>query len=373
MGVIEDIADNYSQSQMIGLGVAFLILPIVCVALRLWAKALGKGIKLDDWLVVAGAAVSVGCCVVQLVAAIDGQLGQHQTVGPDGQPLLDDPRFVIYEKCKLAVNILSTVGLGFVKSSILVFYMNIFYGKPFKIASQVVLGLVVSWTVSFFFANLFTCFPITPFIEAFYHNKCVDGLALWYGMAISDILIDVVILVMPIPMVFQLQLPLKQKLGVLVMFLLGATVCAFSLTRALIYVHVGERLTLHFNDETYYTSPVFFWAVIELSTAVLSACLPTYRPIWLLMRGRPVRQKHQGSYFSHQPGSSGISRTARSYPLGSVSDYKDDIGLTDNVRGVDVDITADNNHSEENVRPGRGITVDRSVHIGSQPAQVEHV
>lgn len=91
------------------------------------------------------------------------------------------------------------------------------------------------------------------------------------------------------------------------------------------------------------------------------------------MRGRPVRQKHQGSYFSRNQGSSGISRTARSYPLGSVSDYKDDIGLTDNIRGVDVDISADGNHSEENMRPGRGITVDRSVHIGSQPAQVEHV
>ncbi|KAI1452858.1 hypothetical protein F4805DRAFT_470518 [Annulohypoxylon moriforme] len=359
MGVIQDIADNYSQGQMIGLGVAFMILPIVAVGLRLWAKALGKGIKLDDYLVVAATAVSVGCAVVQLIAAVDGQLGQHQTVGPDGQPLLDDPRFVIYEKCKLAVNILSTVGLGFVKSSILIFYMNIFYGKPFKIASQVVLGIVVSWTVAFFFANLFTCYPITPFIEAFYHNKCVDGLALWYGMAISDILIDVIILVMPIPMVFQLQLPLKQKLGVLVMFLLGATVCAFSLTRALIYVHVD------------YTSPVFFWAVIELSTAVLSACLPTYRPIWLLLRGRPVRQKHQGSYFSRNQGSSGISGTARGYPLGSVTDYKDDIGLTDNIRGVDVDISADGNHSEEQIRPGRGITVERSVHLGSQP--VEHV
>ena len=55
MGAIEDIADDYSQSQMIGLGVAFMILPIVSVGLRLWAKALGKGIKVDDWLVVAGA------------------------------------------------------------------------------------------------------------------------------------------------------------------------------------------------------------------------------------------------------------------------------------------------------------------------------
>ncbi|KAI0110607.1 hypothetical protein F4776DRAFT_674776 [Hypoxylon sp. NC0597] len=371
MGVIENIADNYSQGQMIRLGIAFMILPIVSVGLRLWAKVLGKGIKMDDYLVVAATAVAIGCAAVQLVAAIDGQLGQHQSTGPDGMPLLDDPRFVTYEKCKLAVNILSTVGLGFVKSSILVFYMNIFYGKPFKIASQIVLGLVVGWTISFFFANLFTCFPITPFIEPFYHNNCVDGLALWYAMAISDIIIDVIILVMPIPMVLKLQLPLKQKLGVLVMFLLGATVCAFSLTRALIYVHVGDSLALHFNDETYYTSPVFFWAVIELSTAVLSACLPTYRPIWLLLRGRPIRQKKHSSYFSRNHASSGLSGSGRNYPLGSDSDYKDDIRLTDNLRGVDVDIHAESNRSDEQLPVPRGITVERSVHLGSQP--VEHV
>lgn len=34
------------------------------------------------------------------VAAIDGQLGQHQTVMPNGQPILEDPRFVKYEKVR---------------------------------------------------------------------------------------------------------------------------------------------------------------------------------------------------------------------------------------------------------------------------------
>ncbi|KAI2625267.1 hypothetical protein GGS26DRAFT_563480 [Hypomontagnella submonticulosa] len=292
-------------------------------------------------------------------------------------PILDDPRFVIYEKCKFAVNILSTVGLGFVKASILFFYMEIFFGKPFKTAAKIVLGLVIGWTVSFFFANLFTCYPITPFIEAFYGNNCVDGLALWYAMAISDIIIDVIILVMPIPMVLRLQLPWKQRLGVLVMFLLGATVCAFSLTRAFMYVHVGEKLTLHFNDETYYTSPVFFWAVIELSTAVLSACLPTYRPIWLLFRGRPVRQKNNSSYYrghgsSGRSGLSALSGTGRGYPLGSQTDYKDNIRLTD--VGVDVDIHADGARSDDQLPASHGITVERSVHLGRERREpTEHI
>ncbi|KAF3071140.1 MFS transporter, FHS family, L-fucose permease [Daldinia childiae] len=370
MGAIEEIVDNYSQGQMIGIGVAFTMLPIIAVALRLWAKFLGqKGIKLDDYLVIAAMTVAIGCASVQLVAAVDGQLGQHQSTTPDGQPILDDPRFVIYEKCKLAVNILSTVGLGLVKSSILVFYMNIFFGRPFEIASKVVLCLVIGWTVSFFFANLFTCYPITPFIEFFYHNDCVDGLALWYAMAISDIIIDVIILIMPIPMVLKLHLPWTQKLGVLAMFLLGTIVCAFSLTRALIYVHVGESLEHHYNDETYYTSPVFFWAVIELSTAILSACLPTYRPIWLLLRGRPIRPRNRSSYYARNHGSSGLGSSKREYPLGPGMDFKDDIRLTDGLRMMDVEINAQSNRSDEQLPSNHGITVERSVHMGSQPVE----
>ena len=84
------------------------------------------------------------------------------------------------------------------------------------------LSIVVAWTVSFFFSNLFTCHPVTPLVEAFYHNKCVDGVKMWYSSCYTDIFVDFMILTMPIPMVLRLQLPPKQKAAVLGMFLLGA-------------------------------------------------------------------------------------------------------------------------------------------------------
>ncbi|KAI4126443.1 MAG: hypothetical protein LQ338_003752 [Usnochroma carphineum] len=217
------ITDRYNRSQMIGLGIFFIFLPVVAVVLRVWAKLLGpRGVVGDDILIFFGLAFAIGCGSIQLIAAIDGQLGQHQTVKSDGQPLLNDPRFALYEKCKLAVNILSTVGLGFTKSAFLLFYMSIFTTKRFRIIAQVVLAIVMGWTISFFFANLFTCYPISPFIESFYHNNCVNGLALWYSMAISDIIVDFFIILLPIPMVLKLHLPLAQRIGVLAMFMLGA-------------------------------------------------------------------------------------------------------------------------------------------------------
>ena len=49
-----DTMDHYSQSQQIGIGISFLILPVIAVSARLWAKTLGrKGIMLDDYLIIA--------------------------------------------------------------------------------------------------------------------------------------------------------------------------------------------------------------------------------------------------------------------------------------------------------------------------------
>lgn len=85
------------------------------------------------------------------------------------------------------------------------------------------LGVVVAWTISYAFANLLTCHPITPLVESFYGNDCINAIPMWLSVVISDLIVDVVILLMPVPLVLRLHLPLRQRLGVLGMFMLGAS------------------------------------------------------------------------------------------------------------------------------------------------------
>lgn len=42
------------------------------------------------------------------------------------------------------------------------------------------------------------------------------------------------------------------------------------------------------RQPTDYTAPVFFWTNIELSLAIVCACLPTLRPIWSHFFPKPV-------------------------------------------------------------------------------------
>jgi len=119
------------------------------------------------------------------------------------------------------VNILAIIALGMTKASIVVFYMNIFAVKRFKIWAYGMLAIITVWMVSFFFSNLFTCYPVTPLVEAFYGNHCVDGPKMWYASSFSSFTTDFMILGLPIPMVLRLQVHWHQKLAIQGMFLLG--------------------------------------------------------------------------------------------------------------------------------------------------------
>ncbi|KAG8161289.1 hypothetical protein KVR01_009553 [Diaporthe batatas] len=228
---------DYTKGQMIGLAVGFMIIPTVFYGLRIWAKLLVKRFALDDYL--TGAALT-----------------------------------------KFALNMISILGLGLVKSSILVQYYNLFPSKIFRYVVSGSLAFVIGWTISFFFSHLFTCYPITVFIEPFYGHSCVNTIPMFLALLFTDVFADWAILLLPVPMVLKVQLPWKKKLAVIGMLGLGAAVCAVSVTRVIATYAIAEEFIKHPNDQLFYTAPVFFWTNIELSLAIVCACLPTLRPIW---------------------------------------------------------------------------------------------
>ncbi|KAM0506001.1 hypothetical protein D7B24_004132 [Verticillium nonalfalfae] len=271
---------EYTKNQMIGLAVGFMFLPIIFYGLRIWARLIIKRITLDDYLAGAAMILSIVCCSLQLAATFHGHLGQHQPQHPDGTAIMEDPGLAFFEKSKFALNMLSIVGLGLVKSSILVLYLSLFPNRKFQWVVYGVLGYVIVWTISFFFSHLFTCYPITAFIDFFQDKKCVNQVAMFLTVLYTNVVADFAILVLPIPMVMSIQLKLRRKIAVLGMLSLGAAVCAVSVTRVIAVYAIAKQYVHYPNDIIYYTAPVFFWTNIELSMAVVCACLPTLRPIW---------------------------------------------------------------------------------------------
>ncbi|KAF9693419.1 hypothetical protein EKO04_008653 [Ascochyta lentis] len=292
---------NYTKGKMIGLSVAFMILPLIFMCLRIWAKVLAKRFAWDDYLAIGALLVSLTCCILQLATTIHGHLGQHQPLDVDGNPVMDDPGLIFFEETKFALNMISIIGLGLVKASILVMYKNIFDVRRFRIIVYAALAYVIGWTISFTISHLFTCYPITVFIEPYYGNSCVETVPMFLALLFTGVFADFLILILPIPMVLSIKLDIRKKLIVLGMLMLGAAVCAVSVTRVVATYSIAEEYIKHPNDVIFYTAPVFFWTNIELSLAIVCACLPTLRPIWFHFYPRPATTHTGSGYGSSKP------------------------------------------------------------------------
>lgn len=105
-------------------------------------------------------------------------------------------------------NLFQIPALATIKLSILFLYRRIFRGQAFNIASWVLIGIVIAWAITFFVALLAACG--TPFAANFQmlavlKRECVDTFRILIAFAVSDVAVDVAILIMPIPLVNHFQ------------------------------------------------------------------------------------------------------------------------------------------------------------------------
>jgi hypothetical protein len=282
---------GYSKEQTIVLGAVFTALPILVVALRFWARRItGAGYRMDDYLIVPALLFAVGLGTALIIGACIGQFGQHQkqVFGPDGK-LIHDPDLKKYEKIKFSIQLMSVTLLGFSKLSLVFLYRRIFSSPTFRKVVDVFIGILIAWLIAFELATLFQCTPISTIWTRFeyeYGPYCIQVVPYYYTISVTDTLTDVIIMILPLPIIWNLHMPLKQRLAVAGMFLLGAIVIGASLARLIVFIQVGQELQTQFHNITYHTTPVFSWSIVEASLSVISACLPTLRPIFMRQTSR---------------------------------------------------------------------------------------
>ena len=104
-------------------------------------------------------------------------------------------------------DLMQIVTLATIKLSILFFYRRIFRGRAFNIASWVLIGVVAAWAITFFIAILAACgTSIAANFQTLgaLKRECVNTFDILIALAVSDVAVDLGILIMPIPLVSRL-------------------------------------------------------------------------------------------------------------------------------------------------------------------------
>lgn len=178
-----------------------------------------------------------GLSIASIIAATYG-VGLHVAdIPPDNiRPILQSIYFT---------RIFYNLGMSFVKAALLVFYLRLDPRRPMRLGLYIFIGITVAFNLASFFVFVFSCNPPAMFWgDVVAGGKCMkveSQLAFYNANGILNIIIDLGIYLVPIPMVWAIKMPFKQKLGVISIFALGLLSVAGESSHLLVDVGAVEN------------------------------------------------------------------------------------------------------------------------------------
>ena len=176
------------------------------------------------------------------------------------------------------------------KTSICLFYLTLAKNQPiFKYTTIATLVVVNVAGTALTFLNIFQCHPIAGlFHQPLPSNlKCIDIIALYLSSAPINIITDLALLTLPMPILTAMRLPRNEKLILIVTFSFGAFVAAVDVVRiaylqsaSLSRLRSGSGSSLaNQGDFSWIASLSFMWSGIEVDVGIICACVPGIKPL----------------------------------------------------------------------------------------------
>ncbi|CAG8956400.1 hypothetical protein HYFRA_00003783 [Hymenoscyphus fraxineus] len=246
----------------------------------------------DDWTILCALMLTLAKSIMVIVGTAQHYFGYHTSIDHATGKIIRTGKEVSQVKSNLWGRLLLAIALGFIKVSVLLFYRRVFQVKPwFNTLSKIVAVIVILWSVAFSISGLAHCG--THFsawwngnLVKYCNNTAVENV--WFG--VTDVVLDLIILAMPIPMIWKLQhVTNRQKIGLSVVFALGLLSTAAAMVRLVItgLIALSQSPTLRNAADTIpgardllaLNTTNAIWQIVELGAAVTGACLPTLRPL----------------------------------------------------------------------------------------------
>lgn len=107
------------------------------------------------------------------------------------------------------------------KAAILMFYRRIFPQKWFHLLIWVLLAVDISYNLASMFATVMQCMPVEHQWDTSVPATCIDYFSVVIYSGTTTVLTDFIILGMPIPLIYTLQISKSKKRGLMVVFSWG--------------------------------------------------------------------------------------------------------------------------------------------------------
>ncbi|KAI9829538.1 MAG: hypothetical protein M1826_005583 [Phylliscum demangeonii] len=243
----------------------------------------------DDYLIIV--ATVLGCVMLGLhhhltqdAITISTAIGEHGKAAAEASIR---PVVVHAEKLLFAKSLVYPTQFFFIKMSLLAFYARFALRKSAKMVLYAIAIASLLFTIAVCVATIFQCHPIHAFWDYYLpRTACrVNGFGLQLGNSSFNLITDITILLLPIPIVRGLKTSPKKKAALVCLFLIGfiGTIATLvRLCKAIVLIQPPAKDTI---DQFLGTINLLFWSELELNVASVCANLPAIAALWKTRRG----------------------------------------------------------------------------------------
>ncbi|KAF2740037.1 hypothetical protein EJ04DRAFT_559494 [Polyplosphaeria fusca] len=252
---------------VIALTAPTLALAVIFTGARFYGKGvLRQALWYDDWIMLVATVMSIPVSAIAM-ASLHYGLGLH---------LWDQKSewAQTYGKMAFAADILFPLSCSLTKISLCLTYLRLFPSKVDKIFCYTLSIFVSLYTIVCIFLMLFQCTPIRGYWDVSAKLKCINIRATLVSVAALNSLSDFLVFLWPAKPLWSLQLPLKQRVGLILIFAVGCTVCVAGICRM-------YYLEVYFEsyDILWEASIIYGVMSVEMNLGIICGCLSGVKPV----------------------------------------------------------------------------------------------
>ncbi|KAK2036907.1 hypothetical protein LZ31DRAFT_446511, partial [Colletotrichum somersetense] len=262
--------------ELLGVQIAFLVAAWIATLLRVYVKVvITKKHTLDDGVMYLSTALYSVYAAVAVLGIVKGGIGRHTSE-------LDSGSIVIALKVWYTCEVLYAFISALIRTSICLFLLRIFNRGTGKIEKRLLQANIVAVWVSslvYLFIIVFQCDPPNYYWAKFegLQGTCrpahlVPNATIGHSVvaAVSDWMIGI----LPMSILWQLQMKREKKIRLLFFFGIGMIAGIIMIIR-IPYIKVLEISA----DFLYQTVDVALWSLLEPSIGIIAGCMATLRPL----------------------------------------------------------------------------------------------
>lgn len=290
---------------VMGVTAATLAICSLFVGLRLISRfAVVRKPGWDDYTMIVAWLLAFGASFVICYGTIKGLGRRQEDIPPEWLRPMKQSAYVfsvLYVGCfnrvqHATANTSKNPALMITKTSILLFYLTLSETqKVFRWATIATLVVVNVGGLALTILNILQCRPVTAAwtspVPA--TATCTNIVTIYLSSAPLNIITDLAILFLPMPILTSMRLPKKQKIILVITFGFGIFVAVVDVVR-IAYLQDAQRDTLeaaqaqksetgneqrNTGDFGWFASLSFMWSAVEINIGIMCGCVPALKPL----------------------------------------------------------------------------------------------